>query len=73
MATKTLTEKTAQRIGDGLHNVRRFAVNKAHDLEDFRDATGLKIRRAPFASVALALTAGVLLGFAVGSLRRSRE
>lgn len=71
MATTPLKNAATEKIEDGLHAAKRFVQHRAHDLEDLRDAAGLKIRRAPLTSVALALGAGVLLGVALGSLRRT--
>lgn len=64
-------------VEDGLHAARRTVTRRIHDLEDLRDAATYRIKRAPFAAVATALGAGMLLGvvfgwFGTGRLRRNR-
>lgn len=75
MDTATLKSKVTQvseTLGDGVQAAKRALRHTAHDLEDYRDAVGLRIRRAPLSSVALALATGVVIGGVLGSLYHRR-
>jgi ElaB/YqjD/DUF883 family membrane-anchored ribosome-binding protein len=57
-------------VEDGVHAAKRAVTRGAHQVEDLRDATVSRVRKAPLMSIALAAGAGLLLGVVLGSLRR---
>jgi glycerol-3-phosphate dehydrogenase len=62
----------ADAIEDGIHVARRAAVTSVRrgveQLEDLRDEAAHRIKRAPLASAAVLVGAGLLLGAALGYL-----
>ena len=74
---RLLKTLAADAVEDGLHAARRTVTRRIRDIEDLRDAAAYRIKRAPFATVAAALGAGILLGavfgwFGTRSTRRNR-
>jgi len=67
---KTLT---ADAIDDGLHAAKRTITRKVRDLEDLRDSTAGRVRKAPLTSVFLALGTGILLGALVAWFARAKK
>ncbi len=61
----TATEK----IGGKVHSAKRMLRKRANDLEDLRDATSLRIRRAPLQTMAIAVGSSLVLGWAIGYMR----
>lgn len=61
-------------VEDGLHAAKRTMTRSFRSAEDLRDKTAYRIKQAPFATVALALAAGVFLGMAAfWGLKNRRE
>ena len=60
------TAPHAEVIENSVHAAKKMLKHQMHELEDFRDATALKVRKAPLTSVGLAAGAGILLGAAIG-------
>ena len=57
-------------VEDGVHAARRAMTRGTREYEDLRDAAIGRVRRAPLGALALAAGAGLLLGMALGRLRR---
>jgi hypothetical protein len=57
---------TADTIEESLRNAKRAIKHKVQDLEDLRDTAALQVRKAPLATVGVALGTGLLLGLALG-------
>lgn len=57
-------------LEDGVHAAKRAMTHGMHDLDDLRDSAAYRIKRAPLMTVGLALGAGILLGVALGRIRR---
>lgn len=70
---KTKASDVSESIGDGVQAAKRALRHTANDMADYRDAAGLRIRRAPLSSVAIALVTGVAIGCLIGSMRRPRR
>ena len=66
MALTDLKTNATEKIDEGMHTVKKVMRQRAHELEDLRDATALKIRRAPFQTMAIAAGSGLMLGWAMG-------
>ena len=69
MSYADLKTTATEKLDDGLHAAKRVIKQRAHDLEDLRDAAALQVRRAPLQTVAIAAGAGLVLGFVVGRTR----
>jgi ElaB/YqjD/DUF883 family membrane-anchored ribosome-binding protein len=63
---RMLKLKAADALEDAMHTAKRSVTRGVHELEDLKDATETRIRRAPFAAMGMTFAAGVLLG-AVGA------
>ncbi|CAN5804394.1 hypothetical protein BH24ACI5_BH24ACI5_06790 [soil metagenome] len=72
MTTVNLKTKASEALEDGLQATKRALRHKTAELEDLRDAAGLRIRRAPVSSVLMAFAAGLALGCATSMVRRLR-
>jgi ElaB/YqjD/DUF883 family membrane-anchored ribosome-binding protein len=59
---KMFTSLASDAVEDGVHAAKRVVTRGAHNLEDLRDTTEYRIKRAPFAAIGLAFGAGVVLG-----------
>lgn len=55
-------------IDSSVQAAKRLIRHQMNEFEDLRDATALRVRKAPLTSVGIALGTGVLLGLAVGYL-----
>lgn len=73
MALADLRTAATEKIDDGVHTVKRVIRQRANDIEDLRDAAALKVRRAPFQTMAMVAGAGLLMGFAMGLVRGRRR
>jgi ElaB/YqjD/DUF883 family membrane-anchored ribosome-binding protein len=69
MAFADLKTVATEKIDDSVQAAKRVIRQRTNDLEDLRDAAALKIRRAPIQTVAIAASAGILLGFVIGAAR----
>jgi len=69
MVLTDLKTTATERLDEGVHAVKRVVRQRAHDLEDLRDATALKIRRSPFQALAIGIGSGLVVGLAVGFLK----
>ena len=61
---KVFTSLASDAVEDGVHAAKRAVTRGVRDLEDLRDTAEYRIKRAPFAAVAMAFGAGVVLGMA---------
>lgn len=61
------------RFEDGVHAAKRTITKTVRDLEDFRDATAGRVRKAPLSSVGAAVGTGLVLGVAIGWLGQRRR
>ena len=52
----------ADALEDRMHAARRTITRTVRNLEDLRDSTAGRVRKAPLTSVGLALGAGIVLG-----------
>jgi hypothetical protein len=55
---------TEEACEEAVRAAKRAFKQGVHDLEDWRDATALRVRHSPFKAVGLALGTGVALGAA---------
>ena len=67
---RMLKTRATDAVEDGVHAAKRVVTRSVHELEDLRDTTATRVRKAPFASVGLTFAAGLLLGAVVGWLGR---
>ncbi len=61
---RLLSSRATEAVEDAMHAARRTVTRGVHEMEDLRDRTAIRIRQAPFASVAATFAAGVVLGAA---------
>lgn len=69
---KVLKAKAAELLDEGKLAARKSLARRVRELEDFRDETALKVRKAPFTAVGITFGVGLLLGVALGWLGRRR-
>jgi len=69
MALADIKTAATDKLDDGMLAAKRVIRQRTHDLQDLRDATALKVRRAPFQTLALAVGSGLMLGFVVGLVK----
>lgn len=60
------TAPPSEVIENSVQAAKKLLKHQMHELEDFRDATALKVRKAPLTSVSMAVGVGMLLGAALG-------
>ena len=69
---KVLRAKAAELIDEGTLAARKTVARRMRELEDLRDETALKVRKAPFTAVGVTFGVGLLLGVAIGWMGRRR-
>lgn len=69
MALADIKTAATEKLDDGMLAAKRVIRQRTHDFQDLRDATALKVRRAPFQTIALSAGAGLMLGFVAGLVR----
>ena len=67
---RLLKTLAADAVEDGVHAAKRAITHGRRDLEDLQESTAHRIKQAPFATVGLALGAGILLGVVIGWIGR---
>jgi len=66
---KATAHSATGKLHDGLHAAKGVIRKTTNDLEDYRDATALRVRRAPLQAVMMAVGVGLVLGFVAGRAR----
>ena len=69
---RVLKAKAAELIDVGTLAARKTVARRVRELEDLRDETALKVRKAPFTAVGITFGVGLLLGVAIGWMGRRR-
>lgn len=68
---KLLKTLAADAVEDGVYAAKRAITRGAHEIEDLREAAAYRVKKAPLASIAMAVGAGVLLGIVLGKWGRN--
>jgi ElaB/YqjD/DUF883 family membrane-anchored ribosome-binding protein len=63
---RVLKTRASDLLEDSLHTAKRTVTRGVHDLEDLRDQTVIRVRRAPLAAMGVTFAAGLMLGIVVG-------
>lgn len=66
---KATADSAREKVHDGLRAARGAVRKGTNDLADFRDASALKVRRAPLQAVAIAVGVGLVIGYVAGCAR----
>jgi len=69
---KVLKAKAAELFDEGKVAARKTVTRRMRELEDLRDETALKVRKAPFTAVGITFGVGLLLGVAIAWMGRRR-
>jgi ElaB/YqjD/DUF883 family membrane-anchored ribosome-binding protein len=69
---RVLKAKAGELFDDGKLAARKTVARRMRELEDLRDETALKVRKAPFTAVGITFGVGLLLGVAIGWMGRRR-
>lgn len=67
---KATANTATEKLHEGLHAAKGVIRKTTNDLEDYRDATALRVRRAPLQAVMMAVGVGLVLGFVAGKTCR---
>lgn len=59
---RALKTMAADAVEDGVHAARRAVTRSARVIEDFRETSAYRIKKAPFLAVAIAAAAGLFVG-----------
>ena len=63
---RELKARATEAFEDGVYNARRTLKRRMHDLEDLKEDTARRVKRAPFAALGVTFAAGLVLGAFVG-------
>ncbi|MCR4375459.1 MAG: hypothetical protein NUW22_11470 [Acidobacteria bacterium] len=66
---KATADSANEKVHDGLRAAKGVIRKRTNDLADFRDASALRVRRAPLQTVAIAVGVGLVIGFVAGCAR----
>lgn len=67
---KATANTATEKLHEGLHAAKGVIRKTTNGLEDYRDATALRVRRAPLQAVMMAVGVGLVLGFVAGKTCR---
>jgi ElaB/YqjD/DUF883 family membrane-anchored ribosome-binding protein len=63
---RELKARAAEVFEDGVYTAKRTLKRRVHDLEDLRDNTARRVKRAPFTALGVTFAAGLVLGAVIG-------
>jgi ElaB/YqjD/DUF883 family membrane-anchored ribosome-binding protein len=63
---REIKARATEVLEDGMYAARRTFKRRMHDLEDLREDTARRVKRAPFTALGVTFAAGLLLGAIMG-------